>query len=83
LHLEAPRFARLFQLLGQSPTNKLDRFIFILESNFSLGGVNVNVDLTRDDFEGEIYERMSTLCQKAGVEGLERSFEWRAIDEAV
>jgi hypothetical protein len=45
--------------------------------------VNVNVDLTRDDFEGEIYERMSTLCQKAGVEGLERSFEWRAIDEAV
>lgn len=51
--------------------------------DFLLGWMDVDIELGRIHFEGEIDEGMRVLGEERLVEGLKGSLEGRAVDEAI
>jgi hypothetical protein len=83
LHLEAPTPSLLLQRLPQLLTHQLNNLIFILEPNFLLRRMNVNIDFRRIDVEGEIDEGVGSFGEDGGVEGFEGALERGAVNVTI
>lgn len=83
LHFEAPRLARLLQLLGEGVADELDNLVLVFKADLALGRVNIDVDFGRVDLERQVDEGIRALGEQGSVEAFESALEGSAVDEAV